>query len=74
MKVFATRMKNDTLFHHKEVIITCEESMGDVNDYPKLLEPRAKFEKSTKSKRANVICNHYHKPKAYQRKVPLEPW
>jgi hypothetical protein len=31
-------MKKDTLFEHKEIIITYEWSMGDVNEYQKLLE------------------------------------
>jgi hypothetical protein len=30
-----TWMKRDTLFEHKEAIVTCEESMGDVNEYQK---------------------------------------
>jgi hypothetical protein len=32
-------MKRDTLFEHKKTIIICEKSMGDVNEYQKLLEP-----------------------------------
>ncbi len=30
--IATTRMKKDTLFKHKEVIIICEENMGDAND------------------------------------------
>jgi hypothetical protein len=26
-------MKGDTLFEHKETVVTYEESMGDVNEY-----------------------------------------
>jgi hypothetical protein len=35
-------MKWDTLFEHKEVAVICEESMGDANEYWKLLEPPTK--------------------------------
>jgi len=35
-------MKKDTLFEHKEVAATCEESMGDADGYKKLLEPLTK--------------------------------
>jgi hypothetical protein len=35
-----TWMKRDTLFEHKEVAITCEESMGNTNEYQELLEPQ----------------------------------
>jgi len=31
-------MKKDTLFGHKEAATTCEESIGDTNEYQKLLE------------------------------------
>jgi hypothetical protein len=30
-------MKKDTLFEHKEIAVTCEESMGNANEYRKLL-------------------------------------
>jgi hypothetical protein len=35
-------MERDTLFKHKEVVITCEERMGDTNEHRKLLEPPTK--------------------------------
>jgi hypothetical protein len=35
-------MKKDTLFKHKKVVITCEESMGNANEYWKLLKPPTK--------------------------------
>jgi hypothetical protein len=35
-------MKGDTLFEHKEVVIPYEESMGDANEYQKLLKPLTK--------------------------------
>jgi len=33
-------MKKDILFEYKEVAVTCEESMGNTNEYWKLLEPQ----------------------------------
>jgi hypothetical protein len=41
-------MKKDSLFEHKEVVITCEESMGNANEYQKLLEPLAKMRRLAK--------------------------
>jgi hypothetical protein len=35
-------MKKDTFVQTQKVAITCEESMGDVNEYKKLLEPSTK--------------------------------
>jgi hypothetical protein len=35
-------MKRDTFFEHKKIVVTCEESMGDANEYQKLLEPPTK--------------------------------
>jgi hypothetical protein len=41
-------MKRDTLFEHKEAAITCEESMGNTNEYKELLEPPTRQEKANK--------------------------
>jgi hypothetical protein len=30
-------MKRNTLFEHKVTIVTCEESMGDANEYYKIV-------------------------------------
>jgi hypothetical protein len=49
-------MKKDTLFKHKEVVITCEENMGNANEYWKLLEPLTKQEKVSKGRKTYVIC------------------
>jgi hypothetical protein len=49
------RMKRDTLFEHKEATITCEESMGNINEYWKLLEPPTKQEKASKRRLTNLI-------------------
>jgi hypothetical protein len=35
-------MKRATLFEYKETIVTCEESMGNANEYQKLLKPPSK--------------------------------
>ncbi len=63
-------MKRDTLFKHKEIAITCEESMGDANEYNNLLEPSTKQKKASEGRWIDVIysqCNksrhskeHYH--------------
>jgi hypothetical protein len=39
-------MKQDILLFRNEAIVTCKESMGDANEYWKLLEPPPKFKKS----------------------------
>jgi hypothetical protein len=54
-------MKRDTLFEHKEVAITCEESMGDVNEYWKLLEPLTKQEKASKGRQTDLIYSQCDK-------------
>jgi hypothetical protein len=54
-------MKKDILFKHKEVIITCEENMGDINEYQKLLEPPIKQKKVNKGRRTNVIYDQCNK-------------
>jgi hypothetical protein len=39
-------MKRDNaLFEHKEAVVTCEENMGNANEYRKLLKPPTKQEK-----------------------------
>lgn len=70
MWVATTRMEKDTLFFHKKVVVTCEESMGDANDYYKLLELPPKPEKLEDSKKGDLVCGqckksghtkkHYH--------------
>jgi hypothetical protein len=48
-------MKRDTLFEHKETTITCEDNMGDMNEYQKLLEPPTKQEKVSKRRLIDLI-------------------
>jgi hypothetical protein len=55
------RMKRDTLFEHKEFAIICEESMGNVNEYWKLLEPPIKHEKVIEGRWTDVICGQCNK-------------
>ncbi len=50
-------MKRDTLFEHKEAIVTYEENMGDANEYRKLLEPPTKHKKANEGRRTNLIYN-----------------
>jgi len=54
-------MKKDTLFEHKEVVVTCEKSMVDANEYQKLLEPPTKHEKVSKGRWTDVICDQCNK-------------
>jgi hypothetical protein len=49
------RMKKDILFQQKEAAIICEENMGDVNEYQKLLEPLTKLKKFVKGKQIDII-------------------
>ncbi len=56
-------MKKDNLFKHKEVAITCEESMGDTNEYQKLKKPPTKQEEASKGMRTNVIYDQCNKLK-----------
>ncbi len=44
------------ILEHKETIITYEESMGNINEYQKLLEPITKQEKVSETRRTDV-CN-----------------
>lgn len=48
-------MRRNNLFLHKKVAMTCEEGMGDVNEYRKLLEPPPKSEKIVDSN--GLVCN-----------------
>jgi hypothetical protein len=43
--------------------MTCEESMGDTNEYYKLLEPPTKWEKTSKGRWTYVIYSQCNKPK-----------
>jgi len=54
-------MKKDTLFEHKKVATTCEESMADANEYQKMLEPLTKHEKVSKGKQIDAICAQCNK-------------
>lgn len=57
LRVATTRMKRDTLFFHKKVMVTCKESMGDANEYRKLLEPPPKLKKTKDSKKGDLVCS-----------------
>jgi hypothetical protein len=58
-----TGMKKDTLFKHKEVIVTCEENIKNANEYQKLFKPPIKQEKASKGKRIHVIYGQCNKSK-----------
>jgi hypothetical protein len=61
LRITTVGMKRDTLFKHKEATITCEESMGDINEYWKLLEPLTKQEKTSRRRKICVICGQCNK-------------
>jgi hypothetical protein len=48
-------MKKDILFEQKKVVVTCEKSMGDTNEYLKLLKPPIKHKKAIKGRQTYVI-------------------
>jgi hypothetical protein len=54
-------MKLGILFLHKEVAVTCKESMGDVNEYRKLLEPPPKPKKIVDFKNNELVRNQCKK-------------
>jgi hypothetical protein len=54
-------MKKDTLFEHKEDAVTYEESMGNANEYQKLLEPPTKQEKASEGRQMYVIYDECNK-------------
>jgi hypothetical protein len=56
LRVATTHMKCNSLFKHKEVVITCEKSMGDPIEYQKLLEP-PKLDENNDGKRINLVCS-----------------
>jgi hypothetical protein len=60
LRVVALCMKPNSLFEHKEVGVTCEESMGDPTKYQKLLEP-SKLDRSNDGKHTNLVCSHCKK-------------
>jgi hypothetical protein len=42
-------------------MVTCKESMGDANEYRKLLEPPPKLEKIGDSKKSELVCGECKK-------------
>ncbi len=56
-------MKWNTLFEHKESIVTYEETMADAEEYQKLLEPPKKPKKAPNNNQIERICGFYHKPR-----------
>lgn len=61
LRVATPGMKQDTLFFHKKVVVTCKESMGDANEYQKLLEPPPKLEKNGDSMKSELVCDQCQK-------------
>jgi hypothetical protein len=55
------RMKWNTLFEFKESTVTYEETMVDVKEYQKLLEPPKKPEKAPYNIQNERMCSFHHK-------------
>jgi hypothetical protein len=60
LRVATLGMKPNSLFEHKEAIVTCEENMGDPMEYQKFLEP-PKPEKNNDGKRTNLVYSQCKK-------------
>jgi hypothetical protein len=56
-------MKQDTLFKHKEFVVTYEETMANAKECWKLLEPPKKLEKALDNIHIKNMCGFYHKPR-----------
>ncbi len=53
-------MKHTSMFKHKEVVVTCEENMGDPTKYQKLLEP-PELNMNNDGKHTNLVCSQCKK-------------
>jgi hypothetical protein len=53
LKVAIVHMKRNSLFEHKEVVVTCEESMGDPTKYQKFLKSNI----SNDGKHTDLVCS-----------------
>ncbi len=61
LQITTMGMKQDTLFEHKEFVVTCEEIMANAKEYKKLLQ-LPKIPKKTPSNTWNErMCSFYHK-------------
>jgi hypothetical protein len=49
----ANCLKRNSLFEHKEVVVTCEESMGDPTKYQKFLKSNI----SNDGKHTDLVCS-----------------
>jgi hypothetical protein len=47
---------------HKEFAVTCEETIANAEEYPKLLKPPKKPNKTPNNTQIEKMCNFYHKP------------
>jgi hypothetical protein len=54
-------MKQNTIFKHKESMVTCEEIMANVKEYQKLLEPLKILEKAPDNTQIEKMYNFCHK-------------
>jgi hypothetical protein len=60
LRVATVGIKRNSLFEHKEVAVTCEESMGNPTEYQKFLE-LLKSDISNDEKCTNLVCSQCKK-------------
>ncbi len=60
LRVATLGMKPNSLFEHKEAIVTCEENIGNPMEYQKLLEP-PKLDRNNDGKHIDLVCSQCKK-------------
>jgi len=60
LRVATLGIKHNNMFEHKEVAVTCEESMGNPTEYQKFLKP-PKSDISNDGKCTNLVCSQCKK-------------
>jgi hypothetical protein len=71
LHIVIARMKHDILRQHKEVVATCEESIGDAQNYLELPQT-LRTKKPTKGRKNEIIFRQCKKTKSHEGKVPLK--
>ncbi len=61
LRIAIAGIKKNTIFEHKESMVTCEEIMANVEEYQKLLKPPKKLEKTLDNIRIEKMYNFCHK-------------
>ncbi len=71
--IVTIKMKRDTLFEHKEFVVTYEKIMVDVKEYKKLLEPWKKLEKTQDKIEIKKMCGFCHKSRHLKEQCHWNP-